>query len=144
LERQTALENSMDPTGKQWVIHGKKGSALVHARPNPDRTDAVIPKEFEGQWTSPTVLREKLTIWLNRQWDKSDEIARKNALKAGRKTIVEVTEVEEPKQTPEESLAALDPEIAEELGDVIAVAKEETVQVDPKPNKPKPRAKKSK
>lgn len=138
LERKTALDNYMDPTGKRWVIHGNRGSALVHARPDPDRADAVIPKEFAGKWTSPTVLKEKLEIWLNKQWDKSDEIARRNALRAGRKAMPLEEEVEEPKQTPEESLAALDPEIAAELGDVLAV--EEPEKEAPKKAAPKKKA----
>lgn len=132
LERQTALENSMDPTGKQWVIHGKKGSALVHARPNPDRSDAQIPQEFQGQWTSPTVLREKLDRWLNKQWDISDEAVRKNLQKRARLAATTKEQEAQKKQTPEQSLAELDPEIAAELGDIIAIEEEATPKAAPK------------
>jgi hypothetical protein len=113
LERQTALENRIDPTGKKWVIKGNRESALVHARPDPDRVDAQIPKEFEGQWTSPSVLTEKIDTWLGRMWDKSDAAANKARLRAH----ALLNEVEEAKKvTPQESLDALSDEIKEELG----------------------------
>lgn len=113
LERQTALENRIDPTGKKWVIKGNRETALVHARPEPDRVDAQIPKVFQGQWTSPTVLVEKIDSWLNNQWDISERQANKARLKAH----AVLNEVEEArKQTPEESLDALSDEIKQELG----------------------------
>jgi len=136
LERKTAMKEMIDPTGKKWELHGQRGSSLVHARPNPDRSDAQIPKEFSGQWTSPTVLVERITAWLNRQWDASDEQARINALRAGRTMEAPMPTAEElapePKQTPEESLAALDPEIAAELGDLLAVEEPEAPLADMK------------
>lgn len=113
LERQTALENRIDPTGKKWVIKGNRESALVHARPDPDRTDAQIPKYFEGQWTSPTVLREKIDHWLTMQWNKSDIQANKARLRA-HKLLSDVEEAR--KITPAESLDALSDEIKQELG----------------------------
>lgn len=113
LERQTALENRIDPTGKKWVIKGNRESALVHARPDPDRVDAQIPKSFTGQWTSPAVLKEKIDTWLNREWDKSDIQANRARLKA-HKLLNEVEEAN--KITPEESLDALSDEIKQELG----------------------------
>lgn len=113
LERQTALENRIDPTGKKWVIKGNRESALVHARPEPDRVDAQIPSVFEGQWTSPAVLVEKIDTWLNREWDKSDAASNKARLRAHKL----LNEVEEAKQiTPQESLDALSDEIKKELG----------------------------
>jgi len=124
LERSTAMKEMIDPTGKKWRLHGQRGSSLVHARPDPDRSDAQIPKAFSGQWTSPQVLTEKITVWLGQQWDVSDEQKRIASLKAGRTELPELPEVPVvAKQTPEESLAALDPEIATELGDILAVEK---------------------
>jgi hypothetical protein len=105
LERKQAMEEHIDPTGKKWEIKGERGSALVHARPNPDRSDMQIPKDFSGKWTSPSVLREKITLWLNKQWDMSER-------KAQRAHIVE----HQQKITPEESLDALPQEIKDELG----------------------------
>jgi len=113
LDRHISIDNFVDPLGKKWEIHGERGSALVHARPNPDRADAIIPSMFAGQWTSPTVLREKLLTWLNREWDKS-EIA---STKAGRKDHAA-------KQTQEESLASLPVEIKEELGNILDTKKD--------------------
>ena len=113
LERQTALENRIDPTGKKWIIKGSRESALVHARPDPDRVDAQIPKVFSGQWTSPAVLVEKIDNWLISQWNASDAAANKARLKAH----ALLNQVEEAKKiTPEESLDALSDEIKQELG----------------------------
>jgi hypothetical protein len=109
LNRQVSLENKIDPTGKKWEVHGERGTALVHARPNPDREDAVIPDSFKGKWTSPTVLREKIDVWLNQQWNKSDTKAHKADGKKRAKKV-----------SAEESLDALPKEIKEELGDVLA------------------------
>lgn len=128
IERELAIERSIDPTGKKWVIHGKRGSALVHARPEPDRADAQIPAEFSGQWTSPTVLNEKLAHWLNRQWDISDRMKVEAAgkIRAGREKQAAEEQaaaqaVLNPRKTPEESLDALPEEVKEALGDIIAV-----------------------
>lgn len=117
LERKQALEEHIDPTGKKWEIKGERGSALVHARPNPDRSDAQIPKDFGGKWTSPSVLREKIELWLNKQWDMSER-------KAQRAHIVE----HQQKITPQESLDALPQEIKDELGITDDNQEEETNQ----------------
>lgn len=125
LDRHVSIENMVDPTGKKWLIHAERGSALVHARPEPDRADAQIPKEFSGRWTSVTVLKEKMNIWLNRQWDHADRVIAERARKVAPLTEDELLvepEVKGNQQSAEESLAALDPEIAAELGDTIAVA----------------------
>lgn len=135
LDRQVSLENMIDPTGKKWEIHGSKGTALVHARPNPDRSDAQIPKQFSGQWTSPSVLKGRIVSWLKVQWNMSEEAARKAAFRAGRTTLP-------PKKTPEESLAELPDEIKEDLGDLLAIAEENQDAVEtavssaPKEEKP--------
>ena len=116
LERATALKELIDPTGRKWEIKGQRGSSLVHARPNPDREDAQIPDAFAGQWTSPTVLKEKIDVWLGRAWDKSELAAQKLDRKA-HAASVETTEI---KQLAAESLEALPEEIKEALGDIIA------------------------
>ncbi len=118
LERATALKELIDPTGRKWEIKGQRGSSLVHARPNPDREDAQIPHAFAGQWTSPSVLKEKIDVWLSRAWDQS-ELA---ALKLDRKTHAASVMTEEAivKQTAQESIESLSEEIKAELGDVIA------------------------
>jgi len=121
LERQTALENSIDPTGKKWEIKGERGSSLVHARPNPDRSDAQIPKAFGGRWTSRSVLLEKIDVWLGQQWDASERAAQKLARRAHAESVEEITEEAVVKQTAQESIESLSEEIKAELGDVIAL-----------------------
>lgn len=123
LDRHISIENSIDPLGRKWEIKGERGSSLVHARPNPDRADAIIPTDFSGQWTSPTKLRDRILLWLNKQWDASD----KKAVKTVRKEHAD-------KQTQDESLAGLSKEIKEELGDIIAVV-EEIPKVEKKPTR---------
>lgn len=118
LERATALKELIDPTGRKWEIKGQRGSSLVHARPNPDREDAQIPNAFSGQWTSPSVLKEKIDVWLGRAWDKSELAALKLDRKAHAASVV--TEEAVVKQTAEESLKALPEKIKAELGDIIA------------------------
>jgi hypothetical protein len=139
LNRKLSVENKVDPTGKKWTIHGERGSALVHARPEPDRVDAQIPKEFAGKWTSVAVLTEKIDTWLGRQWDHADRVTLQNARKNAPLKQEELLPAEE-KQTPEESLAALDPEIKAELG--IEEEKEPEV-VKPKASKKKASKKKA-
>lgn len=117
LDRHISIENMIDPQGRKWEVHANRETALVHARPNPDRSDAQIPKEFSGQWTSAMVLKEIILVWLNRQWDKSDAAA----VKTERVEQAEKEAVQ--KMTPEESLEALPDEIKDVLGDVIAVEK---------------------
>lgn len=117
IDRHISIENDIDPTGKKWEIKGTRGSALVCAQPNPGTATSAIPAEFAGQWTSPSTLKEKITHWLNVQWDKSDRAALESSMKGK----APAPAVVEPKQTPEESLATLDPEILAELGDIIAV-----------------------
>lgn len=127
LDRKISMDNMIDPTGRKWDVKGERGSSLVHARPNPDRADALIPVQFKGRWTSPTVLREKIETWLNQQWDKSEAETLRRSQRAG---IVELQQKQETKQTPEESLAELPDEIKEVLGDIIAVVEEPECQVE--------------
>jgi hypothetical protein len=78
------------------------------------------------------VLREKLDRWLNKQWDISDEAVRKNLQKRARLAATTKEQEAQKKQTPEQSLAELDPEIAAELGDIIAIEEEATPKAAPK------------
>ncbi len=144
LDRQISIENMIDPTGKKWEIKGKRGAGLVHARPNPDRADAQIPKEFKGQWTSSTTLRNLIITWLNKMWTQSERAALEASMK-GKARVVEKEPVVEPKQTPEESLDALSPEIKAELGGLLRVAEPEVEEKEePKPVVKKKATKKGK
>lgn len=115
LDRHVSVGHMIDPTGKKWEIKAQRGTSLVRARPNPDHLNAVIPREFEGQWTSAATLKERINDWLNMQWNKAEEAQRLSALKQGRSVIKELIEPSPEKITPEESLAALDPEIIADL-----------------------------
>jgi len=75
LDRDTNLKARIDPTGRKWEVHGKRGSSLYHARPSPDREDAVIPQLFAGDWTKVDLLLEKIDLYLVRAWDDSDRKA---------------------------------------------------------------------
>jgi len=126
MNRESAMPQSMDPQGRKWIVKGERGSALVHARPDPDRSDAQIPKEFEGKWTSPTVLKEKIEIWLGRQWAHAEKLQRRAQLAAAQKQgIPEAPQEEAVQKTAEESLAELPDEIREALGDIIALEESE-------------------
>jgi len=72
LDRETNVENNIDSTGKKWEIKLQRGSSLCFARPNPDREDARIPKELEGRWTKPSLLRERIKEYVNKSWDIAD------------------------------------------------------------------------
>jgi hypothetical protein len=72
LDREIAIERNVDATGKKWVIHMNRQNGLCYVRPEPDRTDAVIPKDLQGVWTKPALLQPKLNVYLNRTWDQAD------------------------------------------------------------------------
>jgi hypothetical protein len=127
LDRHVSEQHKVDPLGKKWEIHGQRGTHLVHARPNPDRKDAIIPKDFEGKWTSASILEGKIKTWLSKQWDIAEEKARLAALKAGRATVDIIEEgLQEltKKKSPEESLAELPEEVKEELGQMLETDRE--------------------
>jgi hypothetical protein len=82
LDRQIAIENNVDATGKKWeIVQAGRESNLLVAIPNPFRKDFVCPKPFIGKWTSRDVLQEQITLYLNQSWDKSELIQVKNARK---------------------------------------------------------------
>ena len=91
LDRTISIQNNVDALGKNWVIHNHRGTSLCHIRPNPDRSDAKIPEEMQGQWTKPSLLREKLVAYLNSSWDMADAAIAKAA-------SVKQAEVEAPKK----------------------------------------------
>lgn len=122
LERQTNIENNIDPTGKKWEIFSIKGSSLYEARPNPYNPQTTIPDEFQGRWTKHTKLQEQINLFLNRSWDKAEEVARKMERKAQASKEVQKEEKKAApkKKTAKESLNDLPDEIKEALGDTIA------------------------
>jgi len=81
LDRETNIANNIDSLNKKWEIKLQRGSSLCFARPNPDREDAKIPKELEGRWTKPSLLREKIKNYVTKSWDIADAANVKNERK---------------------------------------------------------------
>ena len=79
LDRETNIEKNIDAAGKKWEIFQTRGHPMYFARPNPDRTDAIIPQLLEGQWTNRQLLQEKIDLYLERNWDESELTQKKNA-----------------------------------------------------------------
>ena len=81
-DRAQKEAEQIDALGKKWVVHVQRQNGLSFARPEPDREDAVIPKEFAGQWTKPSLLIEQIRTYVARTWDKAEEVAAANERKA--------------------------------------------------------------
>ena len=84
LDRETKIEASVDALGKKWVIKFNKQNGLCHTRPEPDRSDAVIPESMKGQFTKATIIQELIKTYVTRTWD----IAAKAKEAAERKIVV--------------------------------------------------------
>jgi hypothetical protein len=72
LDREVAVEKNVDALGKKWAIHVNRSTGLCYVRPEPDRVDAVIPKELQGLWTKPALLQPKIKVYLEKTWDKAE------------------------------------------------------------------------
>lgn len=81
LDRATREAENIDALGKKWNVVVNRQNGLSHARPEPDRADAVIPKELEGKWTKPSLLKKQIQGYVKSTWD----IAEKAVEKARRK-----------------------------------------------------------
>jgi len=77
LDRQTNLKENIDDQGKKWEVKQERGRALYFARPNPDRADAVIPKNMQGQWTKVELLKTEIRKYVSESWAKADVAAAK-------------------------------------------------------------------
>jgi hypothetical protein len=80
LDREVSIEKNVDALGKKWVIHINRQNGLCYARPEPDRSDAVIPKQMKGLWTKPALLETRIKAYLKATWDKA-EVAQAEAAK---------------------------------------------------------------
>jgi hypothetical protein len=78
LDRETNIKNNVDALGKKWEVHQERGRALYHARPNPDRSDAVIPKNMQGSWTKVELLQAEILKYLHQTWNKAEQVKAKN------------------------------------------------------------------
>lgn len=82
LDREMNVRENIDATGKKWVIYTERGRHLFFARPEPDRADAVIPKELSGRWTKKMLLDEAIKLHVKSSWDHAEEVTARNARKA--------------------------------------------------------------
>ena len=73
LDREAKLEANIDALGKKWEVKQRRGRALYITRPNPDRIDAVIPKEMEGEWTNTTLLTAQIQKYVQSSWHQADQ-----------------------------------------------------------------------
>lgn len=76
LDREVNLQNNIDAEGKKWVIKKQRSNGLLFVRPEPDRVDAVIPKELQGLWTKHLLLEGAVKTYLTASWNKV-EVANK-------------------------------------------------------------------
>jgi len=72
LDREVSIEKNVDANGKKWVIHMNRQNGLCYVRPEPDRSDAVIPETMKGLWTKPSLLQPRIEEYLNKSWDKAE------------------------------------------------------------------------
>ena len=82
LDRENNIEANVDALGKKWEIHRNRGNGLCYARPNPDRSDAVIPEKMGGLWTKKVLLEEQVTKYVVDTWKVADKVLADNARKA--------------------------------------------------------------
>ena len=78
-DRAQREAEQVDALGKKWIVKVQRQNGLCYARPEPDREDAVIPKQMQGQWTKPSLLLEQINLYIKRTWDKAEEVAAANA-----------------------------------------------------------------
>ena len=71
IDPQESIKNNVDALGKTWKVYYGRGSGLCFARPDPDRTDAVIPDNMKGRWTKPSLLQEQITKYVTETWEKA-------------------------------------------------------------------------
>ena len=124
LDRNYSEANNIDAQGRKWQIHSSRQyPGLVWARPNPDREDAQIPKQFEGKWTSKERLQKQLSMYLKSSWNHAEAAKAKAQRVAQAAKENKPAEEVLPQKTAEESLAELPQEMKDLLGDVIAIEK---------------------
>jgi len=72
LDRETKIQASVDALGKKWEIKQERGRALYFTRPNPDRSDAVIPKNMQGLWTKIEMLKKEINKYVLETYKTAD------------------------------------------------------------------------
>lgn len=82
IDRKTNIENNTDAAGKQWKLYTDRQTGLAFTRPEPDRSDAVIPKILEGRFTQTVLLQTALTRYLELNWDEAELLQTKSTRKS--------------------------------------------------------------
>lgn len=72
LDRAQREAENIDAFGKKWKVIVNRQNGLCHARPEPDREDAVIPKVIDGQWTKPSLLLDQIKKHVTKSWDMAE------------------------------------------------------------------------
>ncbi len=67
-DRQFQTVPNTDATGKDWVIFRQRGTALYFVRPDPDRSDAVIPELMDGRFTKVELAQSAIERYLELNW----------------------------------------------------------------------------
>ena len=73
LNRAQHEAENVDALGKKWVIHANRQNGLCYVRPEPDRSDAVIPQNMQGLWTKPSLLQEQVSKYVVDTWDVAEK-----------------------------------------------------------------------
>ena len=121
-DRQFQTVPNTDATGKDWVIFRQRGTALYFVRPDPDRTDAVIPALVDGRFTKVELAQSAIERYLELNW--------KEAALAKVKTTR--TSEAEAEQRVREIQAAVDKENAELKTESKSQVKRIAIQSDAK------------
>ena len=103
LDRETKIANCIDALDKKWEIKQERGRALYLVRPNPDRVDAVIPKNMAGLWTKVELLKAEIDKYVRQSWVEADianqKAERKRAVaREAKKNVKKITK-EKAKET---------------------------------------------
>lgn len=101
LDRETNISAGVDALGKKWEIKQERGRALYFTRPNPDRSDAVIPKNMSGLWTKVELLKAEINKHVLASYEQADKADQK----AERKRVA-AREAAAAKKAPKEKQAA--------------------------------------
>ena len=82
LDRENNIAANVDALGKKWKVYRNRGNGLCFTRPEPDRSDAVIPKAMGGLWTKKVLLEEQINKHVVDTWQLADKVLADNERKA--------------------------------------------------------------
>ena len=82
LDRENNIAANVDALGKKWKVFRNRGNGLCFTRPEPDRSDAIIPKDMSGLWTKKALLEERINKHVVDTWQLADKVLADNERKA--------------------------------------------------------------